>query len=190
MADGGGDADRADDEHDERAGHEFGAQREPVEFVEEEFGEPAMLGFEGFRTCRRRGFGLSCASLALFTEPGESALFGRIGGFALIGGHAWIVWIGRVDRIGGTDGISRIGRCTLVGDRNADRGHAVAGGSGGSLHVPHSGVGRACTRRCRIGGGTGWGTTANGSIRRRRNGRRSGQARIGIVGIIRIVRNI
>lgn len=51
LADCGGDAYRADDEHDERACDEFGAQREPVETVEEEFGEGLMLGFErgGFR---------------------------------------------------------------------------------------------------------------------------------------------
>lgn len=51
LADRGGDAYRADDEHDERARDEFGAQREPVETVEEEFGEGLVLGFEcgGFR---------------------------------------------------------------------------------------------------------------------------------------------
>ena len=51
LADRGGDADRTDDEHDERACDEFGAQREPVETVEEEFGEGLVPGFEcgGFR---------------------------------------------------------------------------------------------------------------------------------------------
>lgn len=51
LADRGGDAYRADDEHDERARDEFGAQREPVETVEEEFGEGLVPGFEcgGFR---------------------------------------------------------------------------------------------------------------------------------------------
>lgn len=66
LADCGGDAYRADDEHDERACDKFGAQREPVETVEEEFGEGLMLGFErsGFAAVRAADSAFALALLA------------------------------------------------------------------------------------------------------------------------------
>ena len=125
MADRSGDADRADDEHDERAGDEFGAQREPVETVEEEFGEGLVLGFEcgGFRRGACGGFGFRLGFVRGFSGF-SGGLFGFRGlrGFSGFSGFSgWLAGLGTLRR-----GL-----------------------------------------RCRIGGGTGRGATANGSIRSR-----------------------